>query len=122
MSSSWSTSVPFEARFAELRKARGVSLRRVAQRTKEIDTTGKGLSPSYLGALATGTQPPSSQALQLIAEALDVSPNTFVEYRLASVRAAFDERQIGVAEAARHLEIFEAGMTPTLSRALFDAS
>lgn len=122
MSSTASTSVPFEKRFAALRRAQGLSLRHIAQRTKEVDATGKGLSPSYLGSLATGAQPPSSQALQLIAGALDVSPDTFVEYRLASIRAAFDERQIGVAEAARHLEIFEAGMTPTLSRALFDAS
>ena len=90
MSSMPVTDRPFHEAFAELKAARGVSLRALHVATKERDPSGSGLSTGHLGRLSQGVDVPSPAAISLIARALDVDPGYFAEYRLAEARALFD--------------------------------
>lgn len=94
------TDRPFHEAFAELKAARGVSLRTLHLATKELDPSGTGLSSGHLGRLSQGVDVPSPQAISMIARALDVEPGYFAEYRLAEARALFDERRPGGLTAA----------------------
>lgn len=100
MSSMPVTDRPFHEAFAELKAARGVSLRVLHRATKELDPAGSGISPGHLGRLAQGADLPSPAAISLIARALDIEPGYFAEYRLAEARALLDERRPGGLEAA----------------------
>lgn len=88
---------------------RDVSFRALARRTQEIDPRGKGLSHSYLGNLARGDDKTSNtDTMQLIAQALDVDPSSFTQYRLALARDLLDERVVGLPEAVKNLVLVEA--------------
>ncbi|MFE4647688.1 hypothetical protein [Streptomyces sp. NPDC056707] len=56
-------------------KAAGLDIPHLAARTKEVDPTGKGLSPAYVGFIAgngkTAREDCSDRAAELIAKALD---------------------------------------------------
>lgn len=83
-------------RFAHVVTARkeelGLSFRALARLTKELDTDGRGLSSAYLVQLFNGNEDPVPRALRLIALALDLVPEDFVEYQLHQWRDALDER------------------------------
>lgn len=108
------TDLPFPEAFAELRAARGVSLRTLNADTKALDASGKGLSPAHLSRLSNGRERPSPAAIALIARALLVAPEYFAEYRLAEARALLDERGPGGLETA--LEHWRR-LKPLLARA-----
>lgn len=54
------------------------------------------------------TRYPSIETLERLAEALEVSPAEFAEYRLARARELLDERARGLDEALRCLEAFDS--------------
>ena len=79
---------PFAVALRRMMDERGVTFRRLARLTKELDNRGQGLSAGYLGALAREhDERPSTRAMALIAQALQAEPQTFVEYRLSRARA-----------------------------------
>ena len=82
--------------FAEVVTARktelGLSYRTLSARTKELDPEGRGLSTAYLVQLFKGNEDPIPRAIRLIAAALDLEPDDFLEYRLHLARAWLDER------------------------------
>ena len=82
--------------FAETATARkqelGLSFRELARRTKEVDETGRGLSSAYLVQLFKGNEDPVPRPMRLVAEALGMRPEDFIEYLLHEARHALDER------------------------------
>lgn len=82
--------------FAELATARkeelGLSFRELARRTQELAEDGRGLSAAYLVQLLNGNEHPVPRTLELIAPALDLSADSFVEFRLHAARQLLDER------------------------------
>ncbi len=83
---------PFGAALRRLKAEAGLSFRQLAERVRELDPAGRGLSAGYLVQLANGDEDPPPGAISLIATAFGFEPSYFVEYRLALVREAFDER------------------------------
>lgn len=82
---------PFCEVAGELKTASGLSFTRLAARTRELDHERRGLSASYVTQLFNGKLPPVPRALRLIAAAMDVQPDVFVEYRLHEARRTLDE-------------------------------
>lgn len=73
------STLPFPDALRELLKARSVSYRRLATRTK--------LSAGYLNHLACGTRPvPADSVIRTIARALRVRPEHFFDYRQRSLQ------------------------------------
>jgi transcriptional regulator with XRE-family HTH domain len=99
--------VAYNRRFAEvfhdLRRTRGLTYRELAARTVDLDPRGKGLTHGYLASLAKGYETPTTRAIEVIANALDIEPQVFVEWRLAAVRKHFDEQAVGLERAATNL-------------------
>lgn len=89
-----------------------MSFRALAAATRAADPDGEGLSVSYIAALAKGTERPGRGAMDLIARSFELSPAYFVEFRLATLRDCFDERRVGVTEAARRLRVLGGGLAP----------
>jgi transcriptional regulator with XRE-family HTH domain len=79
----------------------GISYRALAAQTRLIDPEGKGLSYSHIANLASGRETPTPRAVELVAQALDLAPTYFAEYRIASLRRELDEREVGFARAYR---------------------
>lgn len=97
----------------------GFTFRSLEKHTAAIGIRGgRGLTSSYMGAIARGEQKASIEALAGIAAALDIDPNTIAEYRLALTRRLFDERPppfgVGLEQAIANLELYET--TDTLKR------
>jgi len=82
--------------FAEVATARkqelGLSFRELARRTKDLDDTGRGLSSAYLVQLFKGNEDPVPRPMRLVADALEMRPEDFIEYLLHEARHALDER------------------------------
>jgi transcriptional regulator with XRE-family HTH domain len=99
--------VAYNRRFAEvfhdLRRTRGLTYRELAARTVHLDPEGKGLTHGYLASLAKGNETPTKRAIEVIANALEIEPQVFVEWRLAVVRTHFDEQAVGLERAATNL-------------------
>jgi transcriptional regulator with XRE-family HTH domain len=74
-----SSTKPFGEALREIKQARGLTYRELAETTQQLD--GKGLTAPYINLLATGYKPPSRRAIELIAQACDVRPDYFSEYR-----------------------------------------
>ena len=83
------TDAPFAEAFAELKRVSGKSFRELAAEISEVD--GRGLSPSYLSALAKGLERPAPRTMANLARALGKDAGYFAEYRLAQLRALLDE-------------------------------
>jgi transcriptional regulator with XRE-family HTH domain len=74
----------FPAALKELMEERALSYRQLAYKTK--------LSAGYLNHLTKGTRPvPADQVIAVIAEALRVAPDFFLEYRLRQVASVLDQ-------------------------------
>ena len=74
----------FPAALKELMEERNLSYRQLAYKTK--------LSAGYLNHLTKGTRPvPADQVIAVIAEALRVAPDFFLEYRLRQVACVLDQ-------------------------------
>jgi len=109
MSAKRQTDAPFSEAFSKLKRERGLSYRDLQVATQAADPAGRGFSGSHLSRLCNGIDPPSAATIAVIAEALDLPPRYFPEYRLAETRALFDERAPGgLRSALRQLRRFEA--------------
>jgi transcriptional regulator with XRE-family HTH domain len=74
----------FPSALKELMEERNLSYRQLAYKTK--------LSAGYLNHLTKGTRPvPADQVIAVIAEALHVAPDFFLEYRLRQVACVLDQ-------------------------------
>lgn len=86
----------------ELRKERGWSRERLAHSAYMVDR--EGTSAAQIAAIERGTRRPSLRTMAALAEALEVAPTIFAEYRLALARHALDERKVGLVQAITRLE------------------
>jgi len=93
------TDEPFGEALTRLKDDSGWSFREIARRAQLADPAGKGFSASHVSHLAGGERP-SPMAIVLLAKVFGVAPEYFREYRLAQVRALFDEAGPGGAEKA----------------------
>lgn len=83
----------------------GLTLRSLSARTRAI-AGDRGISHGHIANLISGRDHPSTRVLELLAEALEVPPEHFAEYRLAALRNALDERAVGFDAAwRRYLEL-----------------
>ena len=85
------TQAPFHEAFSQLKADSGWSFREIASRAEQADPSGRGFSQGHLAHLASGKQRPSPHAIVILAEVFGLAPQYFSEYRLAQVRALFDE-------------------------------
>jgi transcriptional regulator with XRE-family HTH domain len=84
-----------------LMSERGFSYRALAQATRDID--GRGLTHAHINMLANGHDRPSMRAMELIAQACDVPPDYFAQYRLAVAMRALDPSEVGLEQALENL-------------------
>jgi transcriptional regulator with XRE-family HTH domain len=97
----------------QLRKERGWSRERLSHQAFGIDS--EGTSVAQIAAIERGERRASARTMMAIAEALEISPDSFPEYRLAVARIALDERLVGLDEAVKRLDgssIEPTGVTP----------
>ena len=92
---------PFGESLRLLMEEQGFSYRGLAQRTRELD--GKGMTHAHINMLAKGHDRPSMRAMELIAEACDVEPEYFAEYRLALAKRELDTTEVGLEQALQNL-------------------
>jgi transcriptional regulator with XRE-family HTH domain len=90
-----------------LMEEQGFSYRGLAQKTRELD--GKGMTHAHINMLAKGHDRPSMRAMELIAEACDVEPGYFAEYRLALAMRELDPTEVGLEQALENLNARLAG-------------
>jgi len=83
------TDAPFAEALTALKQAAGMSYRDLAAQLTE--QTGRGLSPSFLSALAKGIERPSPETIADIARVFGKDERYFAEFRLAQLRALLDE-------------------------------
>lgn len=98
---------PFATVVRMLLQERGLTFRGLAERTREVDAQGRGLSHGYIAGLGRH-EDPTVPAIELVAAALDVDPTEFAEYRLALARQLFDERHVGLERALDNMRLLGA--------------
>jgi transcriptional regulator with XRE-family HTH domain len=86
----------------DLRKAKGWSRDRLAHEAFDVDQ--KGTSGAQITAIERGKRRPSARTMAAMAEALEVAPAVFAEYRLALARHVLDEKKVGLDKAIENLE------------------
>jgi transcriptional regulator with XRE-family HTH domain len=92
---------PFGDALGALMGERGLTYRSLAEATREAD--GRGMTHAHINMLANGHDRPSMRAMELIAEACEVLPAYFAEYRLATAMRALDPAQVGLEQALENL-------------------
>jgi transcriptional regulator with XRE-family HTH domain len=92
---------PFGDALRALMEERGLSYRALAQVTRQLD--GRGMTHAHINMLANGRDKPSMRAMELIAQACDVEPAYFAEYRLATAMRALDPAEVGLEQALENL-------------------
>ena len=93
-----------------------MSFRELSRATRELDEAGRGLSSGYLVQLFKGNEDPVPRAIELIARALSLPAEGFVEYQLHEMRELLDER-VDFERAVANLRALRAADAPELSRA-----
>jgi transcriptional regulator with XRE-family HTH domain len=81
--------------------ARGLTYRALAERIRALDR--KGITHAHINMLANGHDKPSMRAMELIAQACDVEPGYFAEYRLAVAMRELDPNAVGLEQALANL-------------------
>lgn len=81
--------------------SRGLTYRRLAEATRELDR--KGITHAHINMLANGHDKPSMRAMELIAQACGVDPSYFAEYRLAAAMRELDPTEVGLEQALENL-------------------
>lgn len=92
---------PFSETLVAILEMSGVSQRELARRTQQRDEWG---SPMTVSLLLKEEIRPTIWAMEAIAGALGVSPDTFAEYRLATVRVSLDPLEVPLEKALENLE------------------
>jgi transcriptional regulator with XRE-family HTH domain len=96
-----SSEKPFGEALRALMSERDVTYRGLAEMTRQLD--GKGMTHAHLNMLANGHDRPSMRAMALIAQACEVQPEYFAEYRLASAMRELDPAEVGLEQALENL-------------------
>ena len=103
---------PFADVVTERKHELGLSFRAIADRTRESDDEEhRGLSSAYLVQLFNGNEDPVPRAIRLIAGALELKPENFVEYHLHLMRDALDER-VDFQRAVDSMHLVLQGLKP----------
>ena len=92
---------PFGETVRALMNARGMTYRAIAEATREQD--GRGLTHAHINMLVNGRDKPSLRAMELIAQACDMEPEHFAEYRLAAAMRELDPDVVGFEQALENL-------------------
>jgi transcriptional regulator with XRE-family HTH domain len=92
---------PFGDALRSLMTARGMTYRRLAELTRQLD--GRGMTHAHINMLANGHDRPSLRAMELVAEACGVEPDYFAEYRLAAAMRELDPAEVGLEQALENL-------------------
>ena len=98
---------PFGESLRLLMEEHDFSYRGLAQKTRELD--GRGMTHAHINMLAKGHDRPSMRAMELIAEACEVEPRYFAEYRLAEAMRELDPTEVGLEQALETLNARLAG-------------
>lgn len=98
---------PFGEAVRALMEEQSLTYRRLADRSRERDPQGRGLTNAYINQLVNGQAALSRSAIERVAQALGVHPCYFQEYRASSVQAAFDHTRIDPVELSRRLKALE---------------
>ncbi len=80
---------------------RGLTYRGLAEEIRKLD--GRGITHAHLNMLANGHDKPSMRAMELIAQACDIDPDYFAEYRLAVAMRELDPNEVGLEQALANL-------------------
>jgi transcriptional regulator with XRE-family HTH domain len=96
-----SSDEPFGEALRTLMSERGLTYRSLAGITRRLD--GRGMTHAHINMLANGHDKPSIRAMELIAEACEVSPGYFAEYRLATAMRELDPEVVGLEQALENL-------------------
>jgi transcriptional regulator with XRE-family HTH domain len=80
---------------------RGLTYRALSESVRRID--GRGITHAHINMLANGHDKPSMRAMELIAQACDVEPEYFAEYRLAAAMRELDPSEVGLEQALENL-------------------
>ena len=95
------STAPFGDSLRALMGERGLTYRGLADVTRQLD--GRGITHAHINMLANGHDRPSMRAMELIAEACDVAPDYFAEYRLAAAMRELDPSEVGLERALANL-------------------
>jgi len=72
-----------------------------------------GVHYETLRKAVTGDRQPAKKLIEAVSDALDVTPETFIEYRMMEAQRHFDPKQVGVetalANLARWVELSKSG-------------
>jgi transcriptional regulator with XRE-family HTH domain len=96
-----SSDKPFGEALRTLMNERGLTYRSLAETTRALD--GRGMTHAHLNMLANGHDKPSMRAMELIAQACDVHPGYFAQYRLAAAMRDLDPAEVGLEQALENL-------------------
>jgi transcriptional regulator with XRE-family HTH domain len=92
---------PFGEALRGLMNERGLTYRSLAETTRLLD--GKGMTHAHINMLANGHDKPSMRAMELIAQACDVQPVYFAQYRLVAAMRELDPEEVGLEQALENL-------------------
>jgi len=92
---------PFGESLRVLMDSRSLTYRGLAEATRKLD--GKGITHAHINMLANGHDKPSMRAMELIAQACEVPPSYFAQYRLAVAMRDLDPEQVGLDRALENL-------------------
>src|SRR6202020_3101386 len=109
---------PFGESLRALMDERSLTYRGLAEATRKLD--GKGITHAHINMLANGHDKPSMRAMELIAEACEVEPAYFAEYRLAVAMKALDPSEVGLEQALANLHASYAAQRKTGAKARKD--
>src|ERR1700694_2340708 len=92
---------PFGDALRTLMSERGLTYRGLVGMARPVD--GKGMTHAHLNMLANGHDKPSMRAMALIAQACEVRPEYFAQYRLAAAMRELDPAEVGLEQALENL-------------------
>jgi transcriptional regulator with XRE-family HTH domain len=96
-----SSDKPFGEALRALMSERSLTYRSLAREMRRLD--GKGMTHAHLNMLANGHDKPSIRAMALIAQACEVPPEYFAQYRLAAAMRGLDPAEVGLEQALENL-------------------
>ncbi len=91
---------PFPETLKSLLESHEMSLRELSRRTRKQADWGR---TSTMSLLLNEELRPTMEAMEHIAFAIEVRPETFAEYRLGAARRRLDPEVVGLNEALRNL-------------------
>jgi hypothetical protein len=99
---------PFKEQVETLAEAKGLSISKLGWKAHKPDE--RGTSQDTLNKALQGKRPLNDPIVEAVAEALEVAPGTFVEYRLSKLRQGLDHRKVGFDSAAKTLLAIEEAL------------